>query len=74
MHSAGNDTETAEIYNSRNVRTCRIEQCKAYLIRTKSSPQSTLVDGEGLALEALICTYHGMHQLRNWDCNYIQTS
>ena len=25
-----------------------------------------LVDGEGLALETLICTYHGMCQLRHW--------
>ena len=25
-----------------------------------------LVDGEGLALETLICTYHGMRQLRYW--------
>ena len=32
----------------------------------KSSPPSMLVDGERLALETLICTDHGMGQLRHW--------
>ena len=33
---------------------------------TKSCCPSMLIDGEGLALETLMCIYHGMSQLRYW--------